>query len=255
MKKGWKIFWWTGGSLVIAGILCCIVAFAMGASVWDLQESYYGPSRSYEFSDIEELKISCSGELNIYTHEEDTIIVEAEGGSRRWRVECEQEGSELDIEGKLRYQWFGNVSLGAIDVYVPENYEFREVKIEVGAGLANVSQLQARELKVEVGAGEANVDNFIVDQLKMTCGAGKLEAQGQLGEDAKIENGVGTVNLLLAGQELDYNYDVDCGVGEVLIGSNSHGGLGHSRQIDNRANKDIDVDCGLGEVSITFDHH
>jgi len=252
MRRGWKIFWIVSAGLVILGFLCCIIAFALGASFNNVFDRYYTAGTAEEFDNVDELNFDVTGKLNIKTHDQDTIRVAISGGSSRWQVKCSQEGGELRIKTRLWFNWIGISDYGTIDVYVPEGYQFHEADISLGAGKAEIEDLTAGELKLEIGAGEGVLYNFVTDELKMNCGAGRVEASGVLNGDAKIEAGVGQAVLNVKGTEQEFNYDIECGVGSVRVGNNTHSGLASERKINNEANKTIDINCGVGDISVNF---
>jgi len=252
MRRGWKIFWIVSAGLVIVGFICCIIAFSMGAGFNDVVDRYHSEGSSEEFSNVDELNFDVTGKLNIKTHSQDIIRVEVIGGSSRWQVKSRQEGGELRIETRLWFNWISTSDYGTINVYVPEGYQFNEASISLGAGKAEIEDINAGELKLELGAGEGVLYNFETDELTMNCGAGRVEASGVLNGDAKIEAGVGQAALDVKGSEQDFNYDVECGIGSVRVGNNNHSGLASERKIDNGANKKIDINCGVGEINVDF---
>ena len=69
---------------------------------------------------------------------------------------------------------------------------------------------------------------------------------------ADIQCGVGSIVYTASGHEEEYNYEIECGIGEVLCGDSSYSGLGKNRHIDNNADKDISIEGGVGSVIIDF---
>ena len=73
------------------------------------------------------------------------------------------------------------------------------------------------------------------------------------------EEGFWSINrlktLLAAGKitQEDYNYDLECGVGNLDVGSDSYSGLGREKSISNTgADRKVDLECGMGNVSVNF---
>lgn len=64
--------------------------------------------------------------------------------------------------------------------------------------------------------------------------------------------GVGTLTVTALGNETDYNYTVDCGIGTVRLGDRSYSGLDRSASVDNGADKTVAADCGIGMISLDF---
>ena len=83
-------------------------------------------------------------------------------------------------------------------IKIPRDMHFKEVTMDLGASKAQIEDLNAGKLVLEVGAGQADVSRLIVDELK-------------------AEVGVGQLNITMNGKEFDYNYRIECGVGEVNI--------------------------------------
>ena len=106
--------------------------------------------------------------------------------------------------------------------------------MEIGAGQAEISDLCAEALDIEVGAGQAELMNLDVKYLNATTGAGQITAE-------------------LVGSEKDYNYDAECGIGEIVIGDNSYGGFGRDTHVENPgADRVLDIECGVGQIEIEF---
>ena len=114
--------------------------------------------------------------------------------------------------------------------------------------------MNAEKFSLDVGAGDAVVKDFDVTEAEIDCGAGEITASGSVAKNIDIECGVGEINLTLEGNEEDYTYNVDCGVGEVVVGQNRYEGVGngHNNGQSHHGNKNIDVECGIGSVSVQF---
>lgn len=252
MKKGWKIFWVVFGGMAAVGIICCIAALVMGVGIDEVTEQYYGPGVHEELSGVEALDIDVTGNLVVGTHDQDYVLVETDSSSNRWQVSCQMEGNTLKIRTKIRWAWVGNYDFGAIHVLIPEDITLREADIEIGAGKADITDLNVKDLELEVGAGQGILRGFKTDHLTVKCDVGNVQASGELNGDAKVECGVGDVHLEFDGQEKDFDYQVKCDVGQVTVGNSSYSGLGNKRRISNDADKTLDVDCGVGKVSVDF---
>ena len=57
----------------------------------------------------------------------------------------------------------------------------------------------------------------------------------------------------MTGAQEDYNYDLECGVGNLDVGSDSYSGLGRENHISNTgADRKLELECGMGNVSVSF---
>ena len=121
-------------------------------------------------------------------------------------------------------------------MYLPQDVKFYEMDISVGAGSLK-SKLQS------VHAENADI----------AVAAGAAEIQGIMAQEMYLECGVGSVTLTLHGAQEDYNYSLECGMGEVKIAEGRYSGIGVEQQIDHGAAKNLDIECGMGSVEVKFE--
>lgn len=275
MKKGWKIFLITCLSLVAVGIVGTIIGFALGASTGELgnhikDSGLYGFSRDLADADeslgdtfesqgerreigrVNTIDVSNEfGVIEIVASPDDKVYVEE--GQGRGSFEVEQEDGELEIssEAYLLNRFFSHRGKW-IRLYLPPDTRFSEVSLDVGAGRLQADHINASQLALNVDAGEGIIRDFTADSLDIECGAGKVEVAGDVKNEADIDCSVGeTVTTLNAAQE-DFNYSLNCGVGEIKLGDTSYSGIGHDQDINNNARKNISIDCGVGRVEVNF---
>ncbi|MEE1314827.1 MAG: DUF1700 domain-containing protein [Faecalimonas sp.] len=124
---------------------------------------------------------------------------------------------------------------GHITIVIPRDMTFEEVDLEIGAGKATVDAMLARELDIQVGAGKATLSGVDVNVLSAEVGAGELAVQ-------------------LVGAQTDYNYDVECGMGDILIGSGRYTGIGSEQHFANAgAMRNVELECGIGKLQLSFE--
>lgn len=142
-----------------------------------------------------------------------------------------------------------------ISVYYPEDMKFAEAEIEVGAGNISMnSDFYAGSLEVYVGAGEfKNSASVTANDTSVEVGTGNIELSGLDTKLLEGECGMGAMTLKLAGKESDYSYKLECGVGNIQLGSQSYSGLGREKTIQNPgASREVNLECGMGEISVIF---
>lgn len=133
-----------------------------------------------------------------------------------------------------------------------------EMNLSIGAGelLCNSEEgkpiLKADELNLDLGAGSAQLRGIEAAALSAECGAGELLLERVTAQDVDIDSGVGRIALEMTGKKEYYNYNVECGIGQVQIGDTSYSGLGTEKSIDNGADWNMDIECGIGEVDVSF---
>lgn len=156
----------------------------------------------------------------------------------------------LHIEGGLGITDYSDASLTII---LPRGVELEVLELETGASQASLDGILANEMCIIVGAGEANLANLTAGHLDLEVGAGSAKVTNLQVENLDVEAGVGEVDVEIAGVESDYNYSLECGIGEVNVGDKSYGGVGAEQNITNPdAQHHMDIECGIGEVNVHF---
>lgn len=204
------------------------------------------------FTGIHSIKVDAElVELQILTTEDnDGITVKFDDEKFASKVNCYKEGSELIVKSNSKIEI--NDVAETIWIYIPEN-SLRNVDIDVQAGTIYIENLIANSLDVNVEAGEAVIQQFKVQEAEFECGAGRIEAFGNVERDLDASCGAGEILLSLNGKKEDYNYEVECGIGEVLIGDESHSGIGTTDRHSHGASKEMNIECGIGSVTVEFE--
>lgn len=271
MKKRWKIFWIVCACMGVIGAACLLISFSMGVTIEAIEQRFPNgisigkfevendgveaedTDAHHIYEDINELDIELTaGELEIYVSDQPQIELVTERISEKLKLKCYRDNDTLvidssDISGNI----IGN--LGTVSLYLPENVVFAEASISVGAGTLYIEDIRAKELSVDVGTGEAVIDSFEAKEADFDCGAGELTACGNVEKLVDIDCGMGKVDYTTYDREIDYNYNLSCGVGNIECGSHSCSGIGSDQKLDNHASKTMDIDCGIGEVTISFE--
>ncbi len=274
MRRGWKIFWIVCGAALALGLVCCAIAFGMGFTTGMIHDRFpYGigwhndewesskedSGRTAEnihktFDKVTEIDMEIfAGQVRFQEGEGSEIRVDTDNLSQKLGFRCYQEGSELKLTSKKKIYGVNNVGRGRITVTLPREMTFKEVSLNLGAGTLYIDNIYTKDLEVGVGAGEAIVEGFQADEAEFNCGAGSITARGDIRSQADLKCGVGSITYTASGQEEEYNYDIECGIGEIICGDNSYSGLGREQSIDNGAAKEIKIEGGVGSVIIGFE--
>lgn len=241
MKKITKTLLGLASFFAIIGIISIGAAFMMGFN-WNqfvemakngelaIQKDDFKYENNIEHGNFINLDIEFSeGSLNIVYDDVKDIEVHQDGMKN---FNSRKDGHTLEIRAEKNI--FSSGTNGNITIIVPKGYVFDKVDLEMGAGQADISDLCANILDIEVGAGQADLLNVDVQYFNASTGAGQIQAE-------------------LVGNETDYNYDVECGIGEIVIGNNSYGGFGRDTNIENPgAERKLNVECGVGQIVIEF---
>ncbi len=273
MKTGWKVFWIMCAVILAIGFACCAAAMGLGVTLEAIHNRFpdgfgYVDSGSEgstkdiheSFAGITEIDAELfAGDVSVYVTDESEIRVETSGLSRRLGFRCYAEDNELKLETNMKLFRVNNVGKGKIKIYIPRGMRFREASFEMGAGTLTIEEIYADDFSVKVGAGDIEVTDFQAYEGKLECGAGNIFAKGFVESDVDISCGVGQIEFTACGYETDYDYEIDCAVGEVICGSMDYSGLGRSKKVDNRAGREMEISTGAGSVVVHFDetdvHH
>lgn len=181
-----------------------------------------------------------------------------------------EDGVLYIIETTSSWNMGGNKTCKIV-FYIPENYRFDSVDMELGAGTLKLDALQADEasltvgagqielkevsagqLELEVGAGRIEVKHMAVEELDAEVGMGELTAEGSVGSGAAIDCSMGNVEIKLDGSKEDFNYEIDGAMGNIDIGKESYSGFSQSRSIDNGAERTVQVSSSMGNITLRF---
>ena len=137
----------------------------------------------------------------------------------------------------------------------PEDVKLQELEIEMGAGTVYLNRdIETEKLSVEMGAGEFESKNPVTArEADLEIGTGSMTFADLSAKKISGECGLGELDLTMTGTQEDYNYDLECGVGNLDVGSDSYSGLGREKSISNTgADRKLDLECGMGNVSVNF---
>lgn len=154
----------------------------------------------------------------------------------------------IEIPGEFVFENV-EISVGAsvLDIH---NLETRVFELEVGAGRAEIGQLVADKAEFEVGAGEIIVTYGNVYECEANVDMGNLEYTGMILRHGDVECNMGNAEFTLERDVEDYNFEIECGAGNVDIGDESFSGLGSEKYINHQVQEQFDIECNMGNVSI-----
>lgn len=288
MKKFTKITLITAGVCAIAGIMFTAIGIACGGTWWE----FHKMAREGKFALIPEEKMDVSnvdilyyepdevdsldielkaGKLDIYKNDGDNIRVEIV--AKNGRVATRMNEKTLEIEDQTGTFW--NNPKVTIALYLPEDVSFEDFNIEVDAGSvsSDYEVIHAKYATLSVGAGEIVLDELQVEEtcelsvdagsielaqldtgdLSIDTGVGSVCTGLDLGGNLLADCGVGSIELEMSKSVSDYNYKMECGVGDICIGNDQYSGLGQTRKIDNGSSQEISLECGVGSIEISFE--
>ena len=255
-----------GIGLIISGGVLCFGAYVAGADTsvtWNnVKIGVNGVtyvSRDYdseEFNTItEKLENFDKLTLNI-----DTMDLEIKTGDT-YQLEAtyakagvfsyEVKKDELVIKQSAKHpSLFGfNTKIGKMTLYIPEGKSLEHMDIEMGIGEAHIDNVVTDAFELKGGVGEVVINNLVSQDTDTKMGIGDVKIQGDLKGKTSIEGGVGSFYLELVGDEKEYNYTINKGIGETIINNRTYEGFGDTKE-NNDAPNQITIDSGIGEIKI-----
>lgn len=217
---------------------------------------------NFKTDDISSLDINLLF-TNLIIKQGDTLYVE----TNNEKVHFDEENNSLKIKEDSR-SWLSQNNKGDLILYLPENSQFKTVKIQAGAGKIQIENLKTDTLSLELGAGETSIQKLnVLENCKIESGAGKVslldgriknldldlgvgkfELTSSLLGSNKINAGIGSLELNLLGNKKDYLIKADKGIGtihvdEVIVSDDSTVGTGENT---------IKIDGGIGNIDVSF---
>lgn len=287
MKKFTKVMLIIAGVLATIGVICMLTAFCMGLTTEHFVKLIQDGRFSFDEGDLhisfdddwkDELDSEVlsteelDGETNIGEITEACSAMDIEFGAGILEIRYEDveyiqvqqtnipklkvsvkndtlvigEGTDIHVD-------LDDIEDRSLTIIIPNDMEFEEVELEIGASKADIQNILADHIRIVVGAGKADVSNITAEQFELEVGAGQATAIKMDVEKIDVEAGVGQVDIELNGVQEEYNYKVECGVGNIVVGKSSYSGLGSEDEVKfEGATKEINVECGIGKVEIRF---
>lgn len=216
---------------------------------------------------VQNLQLSLSGGIfKIAVSGDESFYVE---GKNVDRAQAYVEENTLKIKGMKTKDYSSNMEL---TVYIPAEYRFQSVKIDLGAGKLEICDCISENLEIQLGAGEADALRMECDNLKVSVGAGHLmlqdftvkeyaelnveagniEGTGNFCRNAGLNCSMGAIHLYLPEEETAHNYGIRCAAGQVAVGEQKFTSVTTKKMLSNNSENQIELNCALGNISIDF---
>lgn len=221
--------------------------------------------------DFGEVAIKEGDEFKVYTSRDNLSYMKSSQKNGTWTIESKR-GISFSIFGiSIGNNGLSHNKKDKITIIIPKDFRAKRINIELGAGKIAVEQLRADKISLDVGAGtllidklyayesadmlvgagEIDVDTIEASNVDIDCGVGSVKIDGgSLIGDNRIKCGVGNVDLELTGNQEDYNYYVDSGIGNVIINEEKYSFTTSTRRTNDLATSEFDIECGVGNINI-----
>lgn len=248
------------GSLIIALIL--FISGTMMGGFNQLRTLYrngelsidvpFGKTANYveEYTNVENMSIQAEkGVFEFIEYDGNVIKVEANNVSKKMKLY--QDNNTLVIKENFGLSNLVN-SHAEIKIYIPINYEFNNIDLELDAGKMTVGNLTARNIEIDVDVGDFEAQNLSTSSLELDVDAGNAEIDLLNSERIELNCDVGDIDIILSGSETDYSYDAKCDLGDITIGNYSSEGVSEKHSHHGGTRKLV-ADCDMGSISVKME--
>lgn len=242
-----------GGVLGATGVLTSVIP----------ADSYSSPSEKTAFyaDNVDELdvEVACA-DISFVTA--DSLYIEADTDCFRIKTK----GEKITVEEKETFLKLNKSR--KLTVYIPEDFVFEKVSLEMGASTLDAESLKTNRLEldtgaghtefeslevtgkadIDCGAGEVTVKNSAIHSLDFSLGVGSANITAQINGGADIESGVGELNLSLKGGKDKYCFDIETGLGSIVF----DGAAVKKDTLLGNGETKIQLEGGVGSLNVSF---
>lgn len=144
------------------------------------------------------------------------------------------------------------INAGAADCRFDGLEASDSIDIAMGAGKVTLDQLIAREMDLDIAVGELRLSGMNVSQeAQVDVSMGNAVISGVFSGEMDVECSTGNLDITLEGIVTDYNYELECGMGNVKIDATDYSGWADN-EINYGSRNILDITCGMGNVNVMF---
>ena len=218
---------------IISGILWASYIFSgvLGLNDENIKINDEMSMINFEDKEIATLDIDVNF-TNLIIKSGNTLIAETNNKN----INCKQNNQNIQIKEK-QHNFFSKNNRGDLIVYVPEDLNFKKVKINAGAGKIRIENINTENLDLELGTGETIINKLnVTNDCKIEGGAGKVSIlSGKIG-GLNLNLGIGNIDIISV---IMGNSKIDAGIGNLSL-----------KVQDNKENYTIESNSGIGNIKI-----
>ena len=251
--------------IMIVGVIFSLFAVIIGLEKWSNSSNQEIVEHNItEYSNVEKLDIKL-GVCRLEIKEASQIKVETSDVTDKFK--CELKNGTLKIEdNKMNTNIFNN-KVPEVTIYIPRNYKFNEIDLELGVNNSNIYELNGKDISIEFGvgkaridslngekveinggAGETKIDNVNIEHLDLEAGIGSIVINGKILNNSEIVSGIGRLEVNLVGEKDNYELRLERGIGNLEVDGEK---VREDENIGNGTIK-IRIEAGIGETEINF---
>lgn len=157
------------------------------------------------------------------------------------------EGSILKLEDQSSIQ--DKIEL---ELYIPIGV-LKEIEIEAINGTLWADKIVADKVTIKIDNASVQIGELVAEETaELQINAGQMIIGYYEGKKLETECAMGSISVVCEGNQNDYNYELECGMGQIQIQEDNYSGIGKDLQIHNQSKKSIKAECALGEIILEF---
>lgn len=139
-----------------------------------------------------------------------------------------------------------------LELYIPIGV-LKEIEIEVAAGAVTADRIIADSVTIEIDAASVQIGELqVTREAELHVEAGKIEVGYYDGPRLDVDCAVGSIIVVCEGNEFDYNYKMECGMGRIVYNKESYSLIGEKIRHNDERSKMIEAECEMGEIILEF---
>ncbi|MFV0467252.1 MAG: DUF4097 family beta strand repeat-containing protein [Lachnospiraceae bacterium] len=230
--------------------------------------------QTFQVNEVESIQISSLyGEIVFEGTEGDAIEVLIDAPAD-YAYTCEAINGVLDFKDMTEQEVFKNRDI-TITFKIPYSMTFSGIEMAASAGSIHIGYpMKAADLTVSmdagqfdttekitagtasftISAGQIQIDEIEADSLMLFCDVGNMSLSGSINGDLTAETRVGEIELILTGEESDFNYEVSRTLGSVYINGEEPKRIARDYTINNKAEKTMTLQCEIGSIEVVVEN-
>lgn len=270
------------GIAIVLGVVLVCIALVSGVGINGSNRKDYVLDFNSEYNEeITSIKIDLNI-ANVKIKRGNTFAIDAKNMNKKtfnsfvdnnvWTIK-DDENDGFRIFGHV-VPFFNNDVTDAkyqVTIYIPDNFEPKNLEISIGAGRAELCDMETDYVDFEIGAGELVADKLIVNNesslevgagkiaikdliakdVSLDCGVGEIDIKGDIRGSSSANCGMGHISIKLKEPESRYDFGLSCGLGNININGDNYSFTSDSNRYGNDAEYEFDIECGVGSVEVS----
>lgn len=275
------------GIVAIAFVVGIVIAVNVFDGIFD-NDNHNSSNYAYSKEDFTDYEDSVSDVSSLVVNNDIGLVVIKTGDSFKvsandvpidsftsrvvngvWQIEC-------DWPNKMAsgYSMFSCKDCidPVITITVPEGFRAEDIEIKLSAGRVKAELLSADNISIDLDAGEVDIsrlisynsmncdvstgnveiDDLTANDITLNCNVGNIDIEGYVTGNNNITCNIGAISVKVYGDYEDYNYYVDCGLGEVQLGNSKRVSSDDVTIHNTDSSNSFNIKCDIGSIQIAF---